>query len=85
MQNLLKILTKELQWLKDYLNRVYTQTKAFREARSEAEDFENIATLQIDWSENLKLQQSQEENAAYYFDNQISLHAMYLGTKEKKQ
>ena len=48
MQNFLKILAKELQCLKDHLNQVYTQTKAFKETRTEAEDFENIATLQID-------------------------------------
>ena len=41
--------------------------------------------MQIDWSENLKLRQSQEEKSAYYFDNQISLHALYLWTQEKKQ
>ena len=55
MQNFLKILTKELQYLKDHLNQVYTQIKAFKEARTEAEDFENIATLRVDWSENPKL------------------------------
>ena len=29
--------------------------KRIKEARTEAEDFEIIATLQIDWSENPKL------------------------------
>ena len=55
MQKFLKILTKELQCLKDHLNQVYTPTKAFKEARTVAEDFENVTTLQIDWSENSKL------------------------------
>ena len=82
MQEFLKILTKELQCLKDHLNRVYTPTKAFKDARTVAEDFENVTILQIDWSENPKLQKSQEERSAYYFDNQISLHTMYLWTKE---
>ena len=50
MQNFLKILTKELQCLKDHMNRVYTQTKAFKKARTEAENFENVATMQIDCS-----------------------------------
>ena len=59
--------------------------KRIKEARTEAEDLEIIATLQIDWSENPKLWQSQEEKSAYYFYNLISLHAMYLWTKEKKQ
>ena len=54
MQNFLKILTKESKCLKDHLNRVYTQTKAFEDARTEA-DLENIVTLQKDWSENPKL------------------------------
>ena len=76
MQNFLKILTKALQCLKDHLNQVFTQIKAFKEARTETDDFENVATLQIDWSENPKLPQSQEEKSAYYFDNQVSLHAM---------
>ena len=47
-----------------------------------------MATLQVYWSENPKLQQYQEEKSAYYFDNQISLHAMYsmlLWIKEKKK
>ena len=75
MQNFLKILTKELQGLKDNLSRFYTQ---IQRARTEAEDFENLTTLQIDWSENPKLRQSQEEKSAYSFENQSSLHPMYL-------
>ena len=60
MQNFLKILTTELQRLKDHLNRVSTQVKAFKEARTEAEDFQNVAALQINWLKNPKLRQSEE-------------------------
>ena len=66
MQNLLKILTTELQCLKDHLNQVCTQTKAFEEARTAA-DFEKIVTLQTDWSENPKLQQSQGKSLLINF------------------
>ena len=56
MQNFLKILTTELQLLKDHLNRV----SAFKEARTEADDFQNVSALQIDWLKNPKLRQSEE-------------------------
>ena len=46
--------------------RVHSQYKAFKVAREEAEWNANVATIQVDWSENRKLTQSGEEKGAYY-------------------
>ena len=80
---------KELLVLKDHLVRVYSQFKAFKAAREEAEQHENIVTVQLYWSENRKLAQSGEEKGAYYYEKHMSLHPMYVwslqGTIQKRQ
>ena len=67
-------LIKDLERLKDHLQRVHSQFKAFKEARLEAETNPEVVTLQADWSENKKLSQSGEEKSAYYYEDHISLH-----------
>ena len=52
------ILSRELNKLKQHLKRVHTQYKAFKVAREEAVSEEDIVTVQIDWSENVKMRQA---------------------------
>ena len=66
LSQLKKKLVKELLLLKGHLIRVHSQFKAFKTAREEAEQKENIDTIQMDWSENQRLTQSGEEKGAYY-------------------
>ena len=44
-----------------------------------------VVTVQIDWSENSRLRQCREEKAAYYHEDQISLHTGYYWSQEKRQ
>ena len=73
-----KKLIKELLVLKDHLIRVHSQFKTFKAAREEAEQHENIVTVQRDWSENRKLIKSEEEKGGYHYENHVSLHPMYV-------
>ena len=43
----------------------------------------DIASVQIDWSENARIRQSCEEKSAYYHEDLISLYTRYIWTKEK--
>lgn len=38
----------------------------------------DVVTLHIDWSDNVRIRQAQEEKSANSFEDQISLHAMRL-------
>ena len=50
--------------MKDHLVRIYSQYKAFKVAREEAEQ-NQVATIQVDCSKNQKLSQFGEEKGAY--------------------
>ena len=45
----------------------------------------NVATLQMDWSENPTLTQAGEERLAYYHNYHIGLHAVHLWSTDKNQ
>ena len=66
----------------DYQYRIHSQFKAFKMAREEAQSNADVATLQLDWSENAKMQQSQEEKSAYYHEYSACLYPMYIWTKQ---
>ena len=51
--------------LKDHLIIVHLWFKAFKAAREEVEQNENIATIQIEWLENQRFMQSGEEKGAF--------------------
>ena len=51
-----KCLIKELNLMHDYQYRVHSQFKAFKMAREEAQSNAGVATIQLDWSENGKMQ-----------------------------
>ena len=73
-----KKLIKELLVLKDRLIRVHSQYKAFKAGREEAEQNRNGVTIQVHWSENRKLTQCGEEKEAYYYEDHVSLHPIYV-------
>ena len=77
-----KRLIKELNLMYDYQYRVHSQFKAFKMAREEAQSNADVATIQLDWSENGKMQQSREEKSAYYCEYFVCLHPMYIWTKQ---
>ena len=58
-------LVKEMLLLKDHLIIVHLWFKAFKAAREEVEQNENIATIQIEWLENQRFMQSGEEKGAF--------------------
>ena len=45
----------------------------------------NIATLQMDWSENPTLTLAREEESAYYHNYQMSLHTVHLWSTDGNQ
>ena len=70
-QKFKKQLVKELHTLQDHLHRVHSQYKAFKMAREEASSNQNVATIQVDWSENAKMCQSRKEKSAYYHEDSV--------------
>ena len=77
-----KRLVKELNLMHDHQYHVHSQFKPFKMAREEAQSNADVATLQLDWSENAKMQQSQDEKSAYYDEYSACLHPMYIWTKQ---
>ena len=74
-------LLKEMDELKGHLYRAHMQYRAFKEKRVRAETTDGVLTIQMDWSENQKVRQAQEEKGAYYHQDQYSIHAMRAWTK----
>ena len=79
-----KVLVEELQQLKDYLKWAHLQYLTFKLAREEAVSKPNVVTMQWDWSEKARIRQSREEKPAYYHQDQISIHPMYIRSHERK-
>ena len=77
-----KRLVKELNLMHDHQYYIHSQFKAFKMVREEAQSNADVATIQLDWSENGKMQQSQEEKSAYYHEYSVCLHPMYIWTKQ---
>ena len=77
MPKFTKKLITELKVLKDHLYHVHMQFKAFKNAQEHASTYMNVATLQMDWSENPTLTQAREEKSAYYHNYQIGLHCFH--------
>ena len=65
------LLKSELETLRSHLQRVHAQ-----KACIDAESSDTVTTIHIDWSENSHICQAKEEKAAYYHEDNISLHAM---------
>ena len=60
-----KRLVKELNLMHDHQYRVHSQFKAFKMVvRQEAQSNADVATIQLDWSKNAKMQQSREKKSA---------------------
>ena len=75
----IKLLVAELKVLQSHLYRAHMQYKAFKRARIEACSInESNATVHIDWSENSRIRQAGEEKSGYYYEDQVSIHAMRL-------
>lgn len=79
-----KVLAEELQQLKDHLKRAHLQYETFKLAIEEAVSKPNVVTMQLEWSENERIIQSREEKPAYYHEDQISIHPMYIRSHERK-
>jgi len=41
--------------------------------------------LQIDFTENMKMRQSREEKSAYYYEKQISIHAVHTWSSDGEE
>ena len=52
-------------------------------AREEAQSNADVATIQLDWSENAKIQRSQEKKSAYYHEYSVCQHPMYIWNLDK--
>ena len=46
--------------------RCHNQYKTFKRARVDAQNESEVATVQIDWSENVKMKQTTEKKKTYY-------------------
>ena len=79
-----KLLIQELDLLKDHLKRSHMQYQAFKLAREEAKANMDAVTMQVDWSKNPKLRQSREEKSAYYHEDQVCIHPMYIWTQKRR-
>ena len=62
---------------------IHSQFKAFKMAREEVQSNVDVATIQLDWSENAKIQQSQEKKSAYYHEYSVCQHPMYIWNLDK--
>ncbi|CAF5010042.1 unnamed protein product, partial [Rotaria sp. Silwood1] len=67
--------------LEQHLERIHQQFKAAKQAKIDAQQSDDTATMQIDWAENYCIRQAQEEKGAYYFENHVSLHSGYVWLK----
>ena len=69
--------------MKDHLCRSHLQYRAFKNARTAALDPTTAtSTIHIDWAENPRLRQAGEEKGAYYYEDHVSVHAMYFWNKD---
>ena len=57
------VLVKELTVMRAHLRRCYIQFSPYKHAREEAVRCSTVATIQMDWAENPKLRQTQEEHS----------------------
>ena len=66
-------------FVKEHSERTESQYSCFKKANIEAtsSDGETV-TIHIGWSEKVCIRQAPEEESAYYFEDQIWLHAMWL-------
>ena len=62
----LKDLSKELKIQQEHTMRCHNQYKTFKRARVDAQNESEVATVQIDWSENVKMKQTTEKKKTYY-------------------
>ena len=61
------------------------QFKAFKSQQKAACNATNkTVTVHLDWLENAKLTQAREEKSAYYHEDSISLHPIYISTNKEK-
>ena len=81
LKSLVSKLVRELKILKEHLHRAHMQFREFKQKRTDAINNENVATFQVDWSENPKVRQAIEEKSAYYHQDQYSVHPVRVWTK----
>ncbi|CAF1654845.1 unnamed protein product, partial [Didymodactylos carnosus] len=62
---------------------IKSQFHAFKQARMNATNNNNTATLQIDWPESYALKQAREEKSAYYYEQKISLGTGYVWSQKE--
>lgn len=69
---------RDLKTLKGHQERIRSQ---YREVRNEKESLSSCPTkaiFHLDWSTNLKIQQSRQSQAAFFFDKQVALHPIVI-------
>ncbi|CAF1460941.1 unnamed protein product [Adineta ricciae] len=74
--------TTEIEDLEKHIDRVRQQFRAAKKAREVALEEENVATIQLDWSENYNLKQARQEKASYYYEQHISILSGYVWMKD---
>ena len=84
-QTFLKGVITDVAQLVGHLHRAHMQYKGFKEVRQSAQINPDEVVLQIDWAENARVRQANEESSAYYFEDHISIHAKYSWSAEGKQ
>ena len=84
-KHLLKELKTDLHMFKYHLKRALTQFSAFKQASLKVKNNTDLVTIHINWSENAKLRQAQEEMGAYFQKHQVSIYAIYSWEHDKEQ
>ena len=68
---------KEIDTLKEHLHRVNMQFKKFKEIREIVSSSNGeVAAMQVDWSENVRVSQAKEARGAYYFEDRVAIHSI---------
>ena len=76
MSDSLKMFKKYLLCLKEHSEIIYSKHSSFKKTCIKAMNSKSdIATLHIDWSENICIRPVQEEQSAYHFEDYINLIA----------
>ncbi|CAF4530858.1 unnamed protein product, partial [Didymodactylos carnosus] len=71
----------EIDILGEHVQRIKAQFSAFKQARLDALNTDDIVTIQMVWSESFVLKQAREERSAYYNTQNISINSGYVWSK----
>ncbi|CAM4988858.1 unnamed protein product, partial [Rotaria socialis] len=78
MKEFIKKFIIEVDVLTQHIRRMPEQFRAAKAAKEQAKENTQVATIQIDWSENYNLKQAREEKGAYYYEQHISIQSGFV-------